>query len=134
MSSEELHAEILSTRQQITAHVQRLFELTTILARQARRNREGGRLDIAYANAWLRFSGAIQRGMVRAASSDRILVRQRQEREAQERVERERAAQEQRDQEAQEIRSRRPSLQYGGTTVANATEDFQAVYGEVIDA
>lgn len=132
MTTEELHAEILSTRQQITGQVQRLYELSSVLARQGRRNRQGGRIEIAYANAWLRFSAAIQRGLDRAASSDRLLQRQRQEQEAQEHARREQEAQEQR--EANELRSPRPNIRYEGTTVEDPSEDFQAVYGEVINA
>jgi DNA-binding transcriptional regulator GbsR (MarR family) len=116
MTLDEIHAEIRMVRQQLSQQVQRLHDLSTVLARRSRRegSRDTMRLDIAYANAWLRFSTALRRGMDRAASSDRLMRRKA----------------EQQVQEQASVSERRPAS-IERTIVANPVEDFEAVYGEI---
>lgn len=118
MTSDEIHAEILSVRKQLSQQVRRLHDLAVVLARRARRegDRDTLRFDVAYANSWIRLGAAFERGLERASISDRLVRRKQEHREQQE-------------------RSRQPApASIARTTVANPVEDFEAVYGDVIDA
>jgi len=81
-TSREAVQQIQKTRQEIEILVARLQEQADVFRKQSRRalNEESG-AHIAFANAHLRFSGAILQGLRRTASVDRVLETSQAERE-----------------------------------------------------
>lgn len=69
---EEMHL----LQQELEPKVQRLYDLSAVLSRSARRSSDdSAKAHLMYANACLRFSGMVLQGMKRNAVVDRALKR-----------------------------------------------------------
>lgn len=125
-SSRDEPAEIIQQmqdlRQEIDGSIARLHELGTLLRTKAMRTRtEESPSQIVFANAHLRLAGALNQGLRRAASMDRVLIVARLEREEEER---------RREQEEQRAVQRKRQQQVA--QLQNPTDsDFDDLYGEL---
>jgi hypothetical protein len=77
MTADEIVEEITAVRQTINMAAQRVVELSRTLHQTARRHvaSEHTSVYINFANAWGRFAGAVQQGIRRAQSMDRMVQR-----------------------------------------------------------
>ena len=75
MSSDEIVAEISSLRETMNLAAQRVIELSRTLYIQARRGTANSATSayLAYANGWTRLAAAVQQGLRRTSTTDRVL-------------------------------------------------------------
>jgi hypothetical protein len=119
-AAEKLVAEIQEARKEIIAQIDQLYRMSAELRTISRREPHS-QAYVAFANAHLRLAGALNQGIRRTRSTDRLLKIGQAEREETRRQE-ERAHQRKRAKEQQKAVDK---------LVLTTDDDFDEIYGEV---
>jgi len=79
MDPDEIVQEITSLRETMNLAAQRIIDLSRALYARARRSSDSTTSAyLSYANGWTRLAGALQQGLRRTSTTDRILFRAQQ--------------------------------------------------------